>query len=159
MMIDEVKIRSAKPKDLASISGLWKEFMDFHKTCNQQFTRASDGHKKYVHFVTEQIEKITSCVLVAEWENKIVGYCVATISRYPPVFDRREFGYISDLAVSEVWRRRGIGKKIVEEIQNWFLEREIHRFEVRVLTTNDLSTSFWRKMDFLPYAEILHKTA
>ena len=156
-MINEIKIKRAKPQDVEHICDLWKEFMDFHRERDRIFTRSFDGHKKFATFISDHMSKDTSSVLVAECHKEIIGYCLAWIGKYPAVFEIQEYGYISDLAVTEVWRRQGIGRKLLEEAQKWFFERNIHRLELRVLSANDLSASFWKKMDFITYTEMLYK--
>ena len=52
--------------------------------------------------------------------------------------------------------REGDIPKIVElwKVKDWFAAREIGRFEIEVVITNEVSTSFWKKMNFRPYKEI-----
>jgi ribosomal protein S18 acetylase RimI-like enzyme len=156
-MIDRIKVRKAIQDDSKAISELWKELMDFHKEQDRHFTRSADGHERFAEFVSGRMVSKTSCVLVAEHQNEIVGYCLATISKYPPVYKHQEYGSIFDLAVTKMYRRKGIGQALIEEASKWFSERGIHRIEARVATSNEISTSFWKKMGFAPYIEIVYK--
>jgi hypothetical protein len=52
---------------------------------------------------------------------------------------------VFDLAVTEQFRRRG------KEAEIWFASQGIHRIEVRIAVSNELSTSFWNKTGFKPY--------
>ncbi|MBL7211028.1 MAG: GNAT family N-acetyltransferase [Desulfobacteraceae bacterium] len=153
----QVIIRNAGEQDLDMIIELWKELMDFHKIRDQYFSRSSDGHEKFMEFISGHIASETSKVLVAEHDGNIVGHCLASISNYPPVFENKEYGSIDDLAVTESYRRTGVGEKLCQEIQKWFKEQKIQRIELRVAVTNEVSTSFWRKMGYRPYIEILYK--
>ena len=38
----------------------------------------------------------SSCVLVAEHDGNVVGYCLATLAHYPPVFEERDHGAVFD---------------------------------------------------------------
>jgi ribosomal protein S18 acetylase RimI-like enzyme len=156
-MEEQVTIRNACEQDLDMIIELWKELMDFHKIRDQHFSRSSDGHKKFMEFISGHIASETSKVLVADYNDSIVGYCLASISNNPPVFVIKEYGSIFDLAVTESHRRTGIGEKLCQEIQKWFKERKIQRIELRVAVTNEVSTSFWRKMGYRPYVVTLYK--
>jgi len=150
-------IRKATQEDTETISELWNELMDFHKKWDRHFTRSADGHKRFAEFVSGRIVHETSCVLVAEQQDEIVGYCLAMISKYPPVYEHQEYGAIFDLAVTRKYRRKGIGQALVETALQWFSEQEISRVEVRVATLNEISTAFWKKMGFVPYFEVVYK--
>jgi ribosomal protein S18 acetylase RimI-like enzyme len=153
----DFRIRKATQDDTGAIVELWNELMDFHKKQDRRFTRSADGHKRFAEFVSGRIAHETSCVLIAEQQDEIVGYCLAAISKYPPVYEHQEYGMIFDLAVTENFRRQGIGQTLVETALQWFSEQKISRVEVRVATANEISTAFWKEMGFVPYLEVVYK--
>jgi ribosomal protein S18 acetylase RimI-like enzyme len=157
-MKTDIIIRKAVTNDLEVIGRLWQEFMDFHRERDSHFTRSADGHERFKEFVSNHITSDNSCVLVAEKEGSVVGYCLATLAKYPPVFDKQDYGTIFDLAIAEPYRRMGIGERMYQTVQSWFSERGVHRIELRVVVTNEISTAFWRKMGFKPYVETAFKT-
>ena len=75
-------------------------------------------------FLTSFNEIITendSICLVAEIEEKIIGYLIG--------FDHRAFfangrvSWVEEIYVVENFRRRGIGKKLMDEFEEWNLKR------------------------------------
>jgi ribosomal protein S18 acetylase RimI-like enzyme len=150
-------IRKAVQADIPAIVELWKEFMDFHKERDSFFSRSAIGHEKFAEFCTGQITNESSYVLVAESDDQVIGYCLATISKYPPVYNLVEYGQIMDLAITNKYRRSGIGKALVNAAQCWFSAHNVNRLEARVAVSNEISTAFWRKMGFMPYIETLCK--
>jgi hypothetical protein len=84
MSRDGFRVRKATQEDTGAIAELWKELMDFHQERDPCFTRSVDGHERFAEFVSGRISSETSCVLVAEQQGEIVGYCLATISKFPP---------------------------------------------------------------------------
>jgi ribosomal protein S18 acetylase RimI-like enzyme len=156
-MTEQLSIRKASPEDLGSIAELWKELMDFHGERDGHFWRSADGHEGYKEFLAGHLSSDRSCVLVAERGGAIVGYCLATLAKYPPVFKKRDYGTVFDLAVTERYRRSGVGQRLYEGAQSWFAGQEVHRIEVRVAVTNEVSTAFWRKMGFKPYIQTVFK--
>lgn len=131
--------------------------MDFHKQRDPHYTRAPDGAARFRDFVSSQLAAKDACVLVAVHGHLIIGYCLATLNHLPPVFAERLYGDIFDLAVTADYRRRGVGVKLFAVVQAWFKSRGVHRMETRVATTNEISTDFWRKMGFRPYATQVFK--
>ncbi|HVP35441.1 MAG TPA: GNAT family N-acetyltransferase [Terriglobales bacterium] len=150
-------IRKATTKDLESIGLLWQEFMDFHKERDPIFARSTEGHEHFKEFIAGHLEKDSSLVLIAEQDGAAIGYCLAMLSKYPPVFEAKEYGTIYDLAVTQKFRRAGIGEKMYKVAEKWFFEHGVHRIELRVAVSNEVSTTFWRKMGFKPHVEVLFK--
>lgn len=152
-MASKVIIRKAVAADIPSIVELWKELMDFHKVRDRIFSRSATGHESFADFITSHISKETSCLYVAKAGEDIVGYCLALVEKYPPVLEMTEYGLVQDLAVTEKYRHRGIGKRFLKEAQSWYCEKGIHRVEARVSKYNNTSREFWAKMGFTPYLE------
>lgn len=150
-MKSEAKIRPGEPADLEAIAILWREFMDFHQQRDPHFARSADGHESFKEFLAGHMQAETSSVLVAEQDGCVVGYCLATLAKYPPVFANRDHGTVFDLAVTQRCRRSGIGEQLYRTTEAWFAAHGIHRIETRVAVTNETSTAFWSKMDFNPY--------
>jgi GNAT superfamily N-acetyltransferase len=136
---------------------LWREYMDFHRERDPHFTMTGDGHRRFGRFVSRHMTARNSRVMVAEQDGKIVAYCMAVLTKYPPVFKRRDCGAVFDLAVTRRCRRTGIGEKLYRAVEEWFARRGVHRIEVRVAITNETSTSFWRKMGFTPFVTTVFK--
>jgi ribosomal protein S18 acetylase RimI-like enzyme len=154
-MKHQVIIRKAAEKDLPAIVELWKELMDFHQVRDPYFTRSEDGHEAFSTFMADNLKKQDSLVLIAQKQDDIIGYTLAMIASPPPVFKIKRYGEILDFAVTEKYRRLGIGEIFVQRLKKWFDEKNIQRIEVRVATSNEVSQPFWRKMGFSPYLEIL----
>ena len=156
-MNNEITVRNAKASDLKVIGILWEEFMDFHRDRDPHFERAADGTEQFIEFIDGQINDNSSCVFVAENSKELIGYCLAKKMQGPKVFKDRDFGMIFDLAVTEKYRRIGIGEKLYKEAELWFKTQDIHRIEIRVVSTNEISIFFWNKMGYNPYVTTVFK--
>ena len=135
-MAGRVIIRKAVTEDIPSILELWKELMDFNKEYDRIFSRSATGHEGFARLLTSHISSDTSCVFVAEACKDIIGYSLAIIEKYPPLFESKERGLIQNVAVTETYRRRGIGKRLLRKTQNWFSKKGVHRVEAYVAKTN-----------------------
>ena len=96
-------------------------------------------------------------LIVADISGNVIGYAKIEIAKYPPVFEKKQYGMISDIAVSKKYRRRGIGHALFNESVKWFSELKIKRIELRVSNANDVAQGFWEKMGFKPYMTTLYK--
>jgi len=83
-MTREVIIRKAVVEDVSSIAELWKELMDFNKQYDEHISRSEIGYENVAEFITENISNNAFCILVAEANKNIVGYCVSDIRQCEP---------------------------------------------------------------------------
>lgn len=151
----DINIREAKHSDREVVGELFKEMFDFHGKRDPHFTRTKLGHEIFSAWFVEQIDQEDSSPLVAEVDGKVVGYALGILRQHPPVFAKRAYGEINDIAVSSDYRRHGVGFGLLRKLQDWFKSRNISRFEAKVAVSNEVSSDFWRKMAFRPYFETL----
>ena len=151
----DINIREVKHSDRRVVGELFKEMFDFHGQRDPHFTRTKSGHEIFSAWFVEQISREDSLPLVAEVEGKVVGYALGILRQHPPVFTRRAYGEINDIAVSSDYRRNGVGFALLRKLQDWFKSRNISRLEAKVAVSNKVSSGFWRKMAFRPYLETL----
>jgi GNAT superfamily N-acetyltransferase len=138
----DIEIRNATKEDLDEIVELWKEFMDFHRDKDR------DGHKKFKDFLSENLDDPDWLVMVAIEADRPVGYLMATVLEYPPVFETKRHGFVQDVAVTEVARRHGVASALFEWAERWFRQRGLTRIELNVAACNEISQSFWKRMGF-----------
>lgn len=150
-MNEQVKIREAAVGDVPVIVEIWKELMDFHKELDAIFSRSATGHERFAEFLTSNMEKEDSCVLVAADGGRAVGYCQACISKYPPVLVREKYVEIFDMGVTEKYQRQGIGRMMIDALRRWYADKDVGRIELKYLTANKSAEEFWTKMGFKPY--------
>jgi GNAT superfamily N-acetyltransferase len=92
----------------------------------------------------------------ADKDGEVIAHILATIQNYPPAFETKRYGLVNDLAVASAYRRIGIGQHLFAMVKDWFVTRGIKRIEIEVAVANEVSTSFWAKMDFRPYKEVYY---
>ena len=152
-MNEQIEIRDAAVEDVPAIIEIWKELMDFHKGLDAFFSRSATGHERFAEFLTSNMEKKDSCVLVAADGGHIVGYCQACISKYPPVLVREKYVEIFDMAVTKKYQRQGIGRMIIDALRRWYSDKDVDRIELKYLTSNKSAEEFWTMMGFKPYLQ------
>jgi ribosomal protein S18 acetylase RimI-like enzyme len=151
----DLTIREAKHSDREVVGDLFKEMFDFHGQRDSHFTRTESGHEIFSAWFVEQIDHEDSLPLVVEVGGKVVGYALGILRQHPSAYARRAYGEINDIAVSSDYRRRDAGLALFKKLQDWFISKKISRLEVKVAVTNEVSSAFWRKMDFKPYLETM----
>lgn len=148
-----IKIKKASRKDVENIKSLWCEFIDFHERFDNYYKRSENGTDVFSQFALKQINDRDSLVLIAQMDEETCGYSIARIENRPPVFVETRFGMIYDFAVSEKYRRNGIGEKLYNAVTEWFKKKNVDRVELNVATSNPISMKFWTKLGLKPYYE------
>lgn len=143
----ELKIRRAGFKDLAAVVGLWRELQKYNAGYEPRLNTSPTAAQWYENFMIEQITNDSAAVIVAEYDENVVGYIYGQIMRRPTLVDG-DCGYIADLCVIESYRGKGIGRRLYSELRSWFVLRNIRDIEVQVVRANPASQAFWRKMGF-----------
>ena len=93
-------------------------------------------------------------VFVAEHSVGLLGYLVADVKSYPPVYTHKYYGHIGAISVTASARRKGIGKMLLNQSLKWFREQKLQRVECEVAVLNNLSKAFWNGMGFRGFMEI-----
>ena len=148
-----VKIKKASRGDVEKIKSLWCEFIDFHERYDGYYKRSENGSKAFGQFVKKQISDRNAFVLIAKLDKETCGYLIARLENRVPVFVETRYGMIYDIAVSEKYRRKGIGEKLYSSSKDWFQKKKVKRIELNVATSNPVSMKFWTKMGLKPYCE------
>jgi ribosomal protein S18 acetylase RimI-like enzyme len=150
-----MKIRIANEKHVPDIVTLWKDYIDFHAQLDPFFKRQEDGERRYMKYITEQIQLGKSLVLIGIDNDNVVAYSLSQIKMYPPVFQKYTYGYIADMAVRAEYQNKGLGDMMLAGIIKWFKSKNIHRIELQVFSHNMVGNSFWRTHGFKDYKYVM----
>jgi GNAT superfamily N-acetyltransferase len=153
-----IEIVRAEEKHVPDIGKLWLEFLLFHADIDPIWTPVENPISGFIeNHLRRFMESQERLVLVARGEQKTIGYALAEIRRITPGLKREKYGYIDQMAVTESHWREGAGKKMFNEIVNWFKSNEIKRVELGTTAENLVANSFWQKQGFQVYMHTLFK--
>jgi len=148
---DSTTVRPAASDDLDAVVELWAELVDYHQEIDPRFwERSPEGKRIYRGWAQETIEDEERLLLVAEVAGEIVGYSHAYLRESPPPMVDRTAGLIADLAVTERFKRRGIGRLLAEATLEWFDEKGTDGAMLSAAVLNDEACGFWRAVGFEP---------
>lgn len=150
-------IREARVQDAPALAALWHEMAAFHAQHDPLWKIRRGGREEYAAAMQEVVRSKEQAVFVACEGERPVGFVLAQLDRRARVFAGGEHGLIADLAVTEAFRRRGVGERLLRRSMRWFSSKGVKTAEVRVATTNPVSAAFWRKMGFEPCMTLCRK--
>jgi ribosomal protein S18 acetylase RimI-like enzyme len=144
-------IRPAVASDINEIVAIWGELARYHAELDKAFEPSPRWHEEYRYFIRTLLGRDDALAVVAVADRRLVGYGVGRISLLPGFFARRRRGYIHDVVTSESYRRRGIGRRIVQALLRWMRDVEVSSVELTVAVRNDAAVEFWERMGFSTY--------
>ena len=139
-------IRLADAADAERIGDLWAEMVAFHAALDPQtFRPAEGGAERYARDILDRLGDVDARVLVAEIDGAVVGYVNGVIADITTeLFMPLRCGLLADIYLQAAYRRRGLGKQLVERLMLWFRSRGVDHFEWHVSAGNHEALAFWQ---------------
>jgi ribosomal protein S18 acetylase RimI-like enzyme len=145
-----IQIRRATARDVREILPVWGELAGFHAHLDPVFTPSAHWPREYGAYLRTLMARDDALAVIAKDGPEIIGYAIGRITSLPSFFEHRFRGYIHDVYVREAHRRRGVGRRLVEEILEWLRARGVTMVELTVAANND-ATAFWERLGFQTY--------
>lgn len=133
---------------MQDLLSLWHEMMNSHKGMHPDFRIAENADAAVTSNFTALFDDDSSAFIVAEEDDKIVGMLIAQVRHGLPYTATEISGYIRDVAVTEAFRGKGIGKELVKEGVEFLKSKNAEYIDLITGSTNNVSNDFWNKLGF-----------
>ncbi|MFH2124617.1 MAG: GNAT family N-acetyltransferase [Pseudomonadota bacterium] len=90
------------------------------------------------------IENDRGCVLVAEAEGRVVGMCSGQL--LVSTAEGALSLLVEDVVVDAQWRRRGVGRLLMETISDWGRVKKVSRLQLLADRNNKPALDFYRSL-------------
>jgi ribosomal protein S18 acetylase RimI-like enzyme len=128
-------IREATVDDIDDVLALWAR-----ADASPSITDTREGLERV-------IAAPQATVFVAVDGTQLMGSLIVTFDGWR--------GNMYRMAVDPTYRRRGIGRRLVDHAQHWLREQGAQRVTALVEGTNPRGQAFWRGVGFVPYDGML----
>jgi ribosomal protein S18 acetylase RimI-like enzyme len=153
-----IEIIQAEAKHIPEIKDIFWEFAVFHQNVEAAFTQGDDAIENLeTNILKKHMGSEDGLVLVAVDNNKVVGFSISEVQEPWPGFKCEKYGHISMMAVTADYRRKGLAKKMLDKIIEWFHSKKLSRAEMDLVTNNKTAASFWGKQGFITYTQRMYK--
>ena len=139
-------VREAHLEDLDRLLHLWSEFLAEQGDIDGKLSMSDDADRRFRADLPEWIHDTTRVFEVAEAEGQIAGFVSARLWSLPPIFETVPELFIEYLYVDNSFRRRGIGKALVDRVADCAAEWGAHRIRLSVIDRNAVGKAFWEAM-------------
>jgi ribosomal protein S18 acetylase RimI-like enzyme len=136
----ELSVREYVTDDYDSLINLWEDAGLPHRP------KGRDRRER----IEAELLGGTAVLLVAESKGRLVASAFGT-------HDGRK-GWINRVAVHPEWRRRGVAKKLVEEVENRLAQAGIEIMAVLIESWNVLSIEAFERMGYRRHPDVVYFT-
>jgi len=147
----KIKIRPAKISEVSIIDSFQHGIGVHERSLDSNIKRR--GRIRY--FTQADIKKLIlskkSVILIAESDEPL-GCGSAKIRKNRASWSRYKYqGSIEMMFVKKEYRKKGVGRKIIKELLNWFKKQKVKDIRLQVYYNNVSAVRFYRKSGFKDY--------
>lgn len=123
------------------------------KQLNDEFN--GEGSNSVENIKEGLMREESETVIVAKVNNKLVGFCCGQLlkSICYSVF----YAEISELYVNDSVRKQGIGKGLINFIEDYYRQKDIHNFQLFTGKENEGAQKFYEKIGYRCNDEIFYR--
>lgn len=147
-------IRAYDPDtDLAALRACVIELQDFEAGLYERLPSGTEVVDDCIQHMFEQCEKCRGRIMVAEDGGDVAGFVTILCEVWSEEPDDGDlvYGLVSDLAVLEKYRGRGIGRRLLAAAESHARSRNVNWLRIGVLAGNGVAESIYKSMGFSPW--------
>lgn len=147
----QVVIRRATPGDVRELCQLLNEGDSYHAAALPTVFSRAKAPTWREPYLRERIADDDSVVLVADAGHELVGVVIAILRRTSPevpVLVQRRYAWVDTLVVREVYRRRGVGRALMEQVHRWALDHGVNEVELNVWEFNEGAIALYAALGY-----------
>lgn len=141
-----LKIYKPKLEQISEIIPLWEKQYIFHNELDDEYyvEMSPELKDKFEKHLTESIEKDSPMILVAEINEKIVGFITYEIEENDYMDTKiTKYGVIVEMYVDEKYREQGIASKLMNKVEAYFKSQNLSHVEIQLSTYNTNAMKFY----------------
>jgi ribosomal protein S18 acetylase RimI-like enzyme len=135
-----MNVRKALHTDIDGMIPLLKDLFSIEADFSFNETLRRQG----LHLMLENPE--IRCVMVAEDQSRIIG--MASVQILISTAEGGPVGLVEDVVVASEYRRKGIGKQMVDEIENWAKSEGLKRLQLLADKENAPALECYQRLEW-----------
>lgn len=153
------QIRPYRRDDAKDLQKCFTELQRFENAIERNRTDGRIVGETYIRQMLEICQEKNGRIFIAEQDGKVVGYAFARIERHPErIFTTlTEYVYVQDLVLLPDARGKGMGRKLLQEVEQYALDSGMRTILLTVLSKNPSAKKFYRKSGFTELDIVMRK--
>lgn len=154
-----LSIRPYQPADLEALRGLVLELHESQRPFDTDLAPGEQIIEPYFAELMSMVEHTKGAILVAEDDNRLVGY-VCLYGAVPPEDPDEKpdpYSFMAELFVRPDYRNSGTGRRLVEQAERHAAECGVYKIELKVLARNESAVRFYETLGYTPRIIVMSK--
>ncbi|HEY8665604.1 MAG TPA: GNAT family N-acetyltransferase [Tepidisphaeraceae bacterium] len=144
-----MNIRPARVDDVPRVLPMVGQICALHKSWDPaKYSFCDNPAEMYRGWLASRARDARSVFLVAEREEKLVGFLVATIEPEIPIYTIERYGFIHDVWVEPAYRNEGLARQMVMLAIERFKELGLPQVRLDTAAANDPARSLFAACGF-----------
>lgn len=139
-----VSIREVKRTDAEKLSKLIQKIDNDSKYMLWSAGERKISPEMQLKMIESFLSKPNSTIFVADENNNLVGYLLVNGGQTKK---NAHAAYVV-IGIDKAHRGKGIGTQLFDHLDKWAIEKELHRLELTVVTSNKGAVSLYKKQGF-----------
>jgi GNAT superfamily N-acetyltransferase len=151
-MAMDFSIRTAAEKDYEGLNALFEEIDEHHRNALPQVFKKVDGPARARDFLCGVMADPNAVIFVAEIQERIIGLAHVFVRPIPeiPILIPYHTGEVDTIIVAHHYRGCGIGKALMEKVEQWAGQLKLERLELSVWNFNKEARDFYQELSYEP---------
>jgi ribosomal protein S18 acetylase RimI-like enzyme len=152
-------IRDYQPDDASALRQCVVALQEFERTMDPRLRPGESMADAYCEQIHARCRDADGRIFVAEQNGIVVGFVAVLAHETFKELDEPagSYAFISDLVVLAPYRRRGIGRKLLERAEAFARAEGARELRIGVLARNDQARRLYLAAEFTPHLEIFSK--
>ena len=150
-MINDIKIKALTDKDYGSYNRLFEQVDLIHREAHPEYFKKSETVFRSKSYYQKHLIDPSVLLLGAFSEaGELMGLVHAVIKEHPQteLHVTGKFVLLDNLVVDEMYRGKGIGKRLYDQTLLWGKENKAAEIQLKVYDFNESAIEFYRKRGF-----------
>jgi len=155
----EISVRKAAADDYNALCELFDEVDSLHRDNLPHLFQKPDGAAREPDYYAGLMKDENVALFVAESGKKLVGFVHAIVRDTPafPVFIPRRYAIVDGIVVKAGFRNRGIGRTLMNQMQEWAIAKGATSIELNVYDFNEAAISFYERLGYQTFSRKMSK--
>lgn len=155
----EISIRKATAEDYNSLCELFEEIDALHRDNLPRLFQKPGGAAREQDYYLGLVADENVALFVSEVGEKLVGFVHAIIRDTPAmsIFVPRRYAIVDSIVVKSGFQNQGIGKILMDKMQEWAIARSAASIELNVYEFNETAISFYERLGYQTFSRKMSK--
>ena len=140
-------ITDSDDKSLQQVEQLFVDMYEFIKDKGLKLQLVEGGEKLWINSVKKSMDRFAALIVAIE-NDRVVGFIHGVIRFAPDFLGGSKVGFVTHQHIVPECRGKGLGKKMMFALEDWFKSKNIKSVELQANYFNEYSRKYLEKCGY-----------